>query len=86
MMKRIFILCLTAVLLLGAAAAETTMTADSVQVHDVALDMLGSTLHYPQLTGIADEAVQKAANDAIMTAGQIEKRINRMAALLTSPV
>lgn len=53
---------------------------------DVALDLLGSSIHYPQLTGLADAEVQAAVNAAIMEAGQIDQRINRMAVLMNAPV
>lgn len=85
MLKRIFALCL-ALLLMACAACAEAPAAGTPSVQDVALDLLGSTLHYPQLTGLADKAVEAAANEAIMAAGQIEARINRMAALITSPV
>lgn len=81
MLKRIFVLTLSLLLLtLPALARETT------QVTDVALDLLGSSIHYPQLAGMADAELQKVINDAIMEAGQIEARINRMAALMNAPV
>ena len=35
-------------------------------VTDVALDLLGCSVHYPQLTGLDDPAAQAAANAAIM--------------------
>ena len=33
---------------------------------DVALELLGSSIHYPQLTGLSDPAVQQTVNAAIM--------------------
>ena len=50
------------------------------------LDLLGSSVHYPQLTGLADEAVQARINAAIMEKGRINDRISRMAALMNAPV
>jgi len=83
MMKRIFVLVM--VWVLGAALVGAAEAA-SPAVQDVALELLGSTLHYPQVTGLADPAVEQAVNQAIMEAGRIETRINRMAMLMTSPV
>ena len=80
MMKRIFVLCIS-LLLMGCIAS-----AEAPQVKDVALDLLGSSLHYPQVTGLADPAAEQAVNAAIMTAGQIEQRVSRMTALMTAPV
>ena len=85
MMKRIFVWCVALMMMACGAWAEAPAAAGPA-VHDVALDLLGSTLHYPQLTGLADAEAEAAANKAIMAAGQIETRINRMAALITSPV
>lgn len=55
-------------------------------VADVGLDLLGSSIHYPQLTGLADAEVQSAVNAAIMEAGSINERLTRMAALSSAPV
>lgn len=87
MMKRIFVLWISLMLLLGAAAAEMPEAPEAgVTVNDISLELLGNTLHYPQLSGLEDEAVMQAVNEGIMSAGQIEARINRMAALLSLPV
>ncbi len=84
MMKRIFVLAAVLLLVLcHAAGAEMPVTP---LVQDVALELLGSTLHYPQVTGLADPAIEQTVNEAVMAAGQIEARINRMAMLMTSPV
>lgn len=85
MMKRILMLCLA--LMLGCSAlAQSPEAAQGPAVRDVALELLGSSLHYPQLTGLADPSTEAAVNQAIMAAGQIEQRINRMAMLMTAPV
>lgn len=87
MWKRIFALCSVLLMMACAACAESPAApAEGPAVQDVALDLLGSTLHYPQLTGLGDETLEAAVNEAILSAGQIEARINRMAALITSPV
>ena len=54
-------------------------------VNDMGLALLGSSVRYPQLTGL-DPAVQAAVNAAIMEKGQINDRLTRMAMLGNSPV
>lgn len=84
MMKRIFLCLLAAVLLACSAMAEDV--SPGPQVKDVGLDLLGSSLHYPQVTGLDDPAAEKAANDAIMEAARVDERVNRMTALISAPV
>ena len=83
MLKRIFALFLALLTLTVPALAETG-TAPSVT--DVVLDLMGNSIHYPQVTGLPDAQVQAAVNAAIIEGGQIEQRINRMAMLMTSAV
>jgi len=83
MKKRV--LSLLAALLMLALPVMAEESADPA-VTDVALDLLGSSIHYPQVTGLPDAQVQSAVNAAIMEGGRIEERINRMALLMTSPV
>lgn len=70
----------------GAEASAETIASAGVIVTDVGLDLLGSSIHYPQLTGLADAEVQSAVNAAIMEAGSINDRLARMAALSNAPV
>lgn len=70
----------------GAEASAETIASAGVTVTDVGLDLLGSSIHYPQLTGLADAEVQSAVNAAIMEAGSINDRLARMAALSNAPV
>ena len=77
MKHRILILCLL-LLTLTTALAE-------VSVRDMKLELLGSSVHYPQLTGL-EEDVQSAVNAAIMEKGRINDRLARMAALTNAPV
>ncbi len=80
-MKHRLLALLTALLLIiGAAAAESPL------VSDMGLELSGSSVRYPQLTGLTDPAVQAKVNAAIMEAGQINDRLSRMAALLSAPV
>lgn len=53
---------------------------------DGGLELAGSSVHYPQLTGMADEALQQQLNDRILAAGDIENRLTRLALLMQSPV
>ena len=53
---------------------------------DGGLELSGSSVRYPQLTGMADEALQQQLNDRILTAGDIENRLTRLALLMQSPV
>ncbi len=64
----------------------TCSLAEEPAVTDVGLDLLGSSVHYLQLTGMADEAVQASINAAIMEKGRINDRIARMATLMNAPV
>lgn len=85
----LFSLLMALVMLCSAALAEapTDAPADaSPAVTDVALDLLGSSIHYPQLTGLADAEVQSAVNAAIMERGAINDRLTRMAVLANAPV
>ncbi len=77
MKHRILILCLLLLTL-------TTALAD-VTIRDMSLEMLGSSVHYPQLTGL-EPAVQSAVNAAVMDKGRINDRLTRMALLTNSPV
>ncbi len=79
MKHRFLALCAALLLAFACAAAE------SPTVNDMGLELGGSSVRYPQLTGL-DPEVQKAANAAIMEAGQINSRLSRMAALLSAPV
>ncbi len=82
MKHRLLALCLVLLLAFPAAWAESPGPA----VNDMALDMLGSSIHYPQLTGLEDPQVQASVNAAIMEAGRINDRLSRMAALQSAPV
>ena len=53
---------------------------------DGGLELSGSSVRYPQLPGMADEALQQQLNDRILTAGDIENRLTRLALLMQSPV
>ena len=79
MKHRMILICLLLML------TFTCTLAEAPAVNDVPLDLLGSSIHYPQLTGL-DPAVQQAVNAAIMEKGQINARLSRMAVLGSAPV
>ncbi len=81
MKRRLLAFLMILLLIVPAAWAETPVT-----VHDMAMDMMGSSIHYPQLTGLDDPQAQASVNAAIMEAGQINARIARIAALQNAPV
>ena len=81
MKHRILSLCLLLMLTFTLSLAE----APAPTVNDMGLELMGSAVHYPQLTGL-DPAVQTAVNAAIMEKGHINDRLSRMAALLSAPV
>lgn len=83
MTQRLLSLMMILLLVCGGARAEESA---GCAITDVGLDLLGSSIHYPQLTGLDDAEVQSAVNAAIMEAGCISERLNRMAALANAPV
>ena len=81
MKHRILSLCLLLLLTFTLSLAEAPVPT----VNDMGLELMGSAVHYPQLTGL-DPTVQTAVNAAIMEKGHINDRLSRMAALLSAPV
>ena len=82
MKRRIFAFCLLLLLTFPLTAAFAIHPV----VNDVGLDLMGSSIHYPQLTGLANPEAEAAVNAAIMEKGCINERLTRMAALANSPV
>lgn len=80
MKYRVLALWLVLMMICGCAAAGSPV------VNDVGLDLLGSSVHYPQLSGLANPDAQSAVNAAIMERGCINDRLNRMAAVINTPV
>ena len=70
------LLLLPSRLSLAAAANMGTPT-----VRDVAIELGDSAVHYPQLEGMADAAVQDAVNSAIVEQGKIAQRMVTQATL-----
>ena len=85
MKQRILALCMLLMLIFTFSLAEPPAESNPA-VKDVGLDLLGSSVHYPQLSGLEDEAAQARINAAIMEKGHINDRIARMAALMNAPV
>ena len=81
MKHRILSLCLLLMLTFTLSLAESP----APTINDMGLELMGSAVHYPQLTGL-DPVVQTAVNAAIMKKGHINDRLSRMAALLNAPV
>lgn len=81
MMKR---LCaFFAALLLAAAPVARCESVPALR--DQGLALSGSSVRYPQLTGLEDEALQGAVNEALLAAGDVENRLNRLSALISDP-
>ncbi|MGN0778722.1 MAG: hypothetical protein ACI4MJ_06200 [Aristaeellaceae bacterium] len=82
MMKRRFLsLLLVLTLLLSCAQAQQPVPA----LIEDGLMLMDSSVYYPQLTGMADEALQAQLNDQLLTAGDVEARLNRMVLLMPLP-
>ena len=56
------------------------------QLMEKGLTLGTSSVVYPEITGLQDESIQQQVNDAILRAGKIESRLNRMAVLMSAPV
>lgn len=82
MMKRCLAMLLVMLLALGLAQAEGA----EVAVTDAGADLPGGSIHYPQVTGLADTDAAAEINGAILAAGQIAARLDRAALLGSSPV
>ena len=82
MMKQFLSILVAAMLLFSCAFAEE---AAPVLV-DSGLELAASSVRYPQIAGMTDEALQQQVNDRIVEAGDIEARLSRLALLMHSPV
>lgn len=83
MMKRVLSLLIGSILLFSAAWAEETALPAIV---DSGLDLLQSSVHYPQITGMTDESLQQSINDLIIQSGEIRERLDRLPLIMQSPV
>ena len=88
MKKKWMALVLTlAVLLSGLAWAEEPAPEETPMpaIEDRSLELMGSSVHCPQLTGLGDEELQAAVNEQIMTVGGFQGYFDRMALLISDP-
>lgn len=76
-----------ALLLCGHAVAEEAVpdAAPTPVMEDRSLELLGSSVHCPRITGLEDEEKQAAINERIMTAGGFQAYFDRMALLISDP-
>jgi len=77
-MKRFLSLFTAAVLLLGCASAE-------VLLEERGVDLPGGSVHYPAVTGMADETLQQEVNRLITSGAEIETLVSRVALLTSAP-
>ena len=88
MKKKWMALMLTlAVLLSGLAWAEEPAPEETPMpaIEDRSLELMGSSVHCPQVTGLGDEELQAAVNEQIMTVGGFQGYFDRMALLISDP-
>lgn len=83
MMKQVLSWLMALTLLFSLALAEES---EQVSIVDNGLELLKSSVHYPQIDGMADETLQQEINDRILQEGCVVERLNRLSMLLQSPV
>lgn len=83
MLKRFLSLLIGSMLLFACAQAEN---AAAPAIVDSGLDLLQSSVRYPQITGMTDESLQQSINDLIIQAGEIRQRLDRLPLIMQSPV
>lgn len=81
-----FILAL-AVLLCGLAWAEESAPVEAAElvIEDRSLELMGSSVHCPQLMGLDDAEKQATINEQIMVTGGFQSYFDRMALLISDP-
>lgn len=84
MMKKslLCVLCICCLLAGTGAMAEEAAPA----LLDKGLTLGGGSVAYPEVTGMADAALEQTVNDRLLASGDIENRLNRLALLISSPV
>ena len=75
-MKKVITILLALALLLGCAAAES-----GARLTPQGLELPGGSVAYPRVEGLADAALEQQINAMLLTAGDIENRLNRAALL-----
>lgn len=81
-MKHLCLWLLAAVL----AAVPFAALADAPVLHEQGLELSGSSVRYPVVTGMADEALQTAVNQQLVAALRADAYLSRMALLMSHPV
>ena len=90
------LICLLCLLLAFSAPACGTAEAPAEEasapvaagaaVEDAGIELGGSRVRYPQVKGLADEALQAEVNTAIAAALEVERWVSRVPLLMSSPV
>lgn len=80
-MRMILAWTLSIMMLMSLAGAETVPT-----LTEQGLELSGSSVRYPQLSGLADETLQAQINQTLTQALNADDYLNRMALLMSSPV
>ena len=90
-MKKMLAWLMALGLALPVAAAETTdapepdAQPETVTVEDAGLELSGSSVRYPRVTGLGDEELETAVNELIQTDLGIADYLNRMTLLMSDP-
>lgn len=86
-MLKQFLSALTAAMLLFTPALAESVSNDArIMLTDSGLDLLQSSVRYPQIEGMADEDLQQQINEQILADLCITDRLNRLPLLMQSPV
>ena len=85
-MKRQFMMLLAAILMLlpASAPAEETAEAEVPQLVDMGFDLGTVSIHWPQLNGLEDEAIQARVNEALTDAANAPALSARMALVMNA--
>ena len=83
-MKRLLALCLTLALLTG-GLARAEEAAPTIMIEDMSLELMSSSVHYPRVTGLGDEALEEAVNGLIQERLGVTDYLNRVALLISDP-
>ena len=82
MMKRILSLLMIVALMCSSAPAE----ASSASVSEGGLELMGSSVRYPQVTGLEDETLQQQVNQSIQQSLGVPALLSRLAMVMNAPV
>lgn len=85
MKKRFLAFLILLTLLVFPALSESVPSASAPTVTDCGLDLAGSGVHYPQLSGMANAQLQESVNARILAEGHVETYLNRLPLLMQNP-